>query len=153
PGSPESRSLGLPSANILAISSTGEMAVQLLPSNTLARVPLSGGAPREVLENVEAADWSPDGQALAALQLTGSKSRIEFPVGRMLYETPQRIATVRMSPKGTNMVVGRLGLLAMATKTVVPNPALVVAEDPVWARDGTEIWFLRRNLGGNGMKV
>ena len=32
-------------------------------TGTLARVPLAGGAPREVLENVQDADWSPDGQS------------------------------------------------------------------------------------------
>ena len=31
---------------------------------TLARVPLSGGAPREILENVNDADWSPDGSRI-----------------------------------------------------------------------------------------
>ena len=28
---------------------------------TLARMPLGGGAPREMLENVQEADWGPDG--------------------------------------------------------------------------------------------
>jgi predicted Ser/Thr protein kinase len=69
----ESRSMGLPSADILSVSSTGELAVSLNrhfilgfeTSGTLARVPLGGGAPREILENVQDADWSPDGKDLA----------------------------------------------------------------------------------------
>ncbi len=64
PGSREYRPLDLPEGRILAISSQGEMAILLGPTTngttgTLARVPLSGGAPREILENVNDADWSP----------------------------------------------------------------------------------------------
>src|SRR5689334_20682351 len=65
-GNRESRSLDLPESKLLSISSTGEMAI-LLGINgpaTLARVPLAGGAPREILENVSDADWSPDGTSL-----------------------------------------------------------------------------------------
>src|SRR5947209_4594989 len=58
PESAEARTLGLPDASILAISSVGEMAVLLKPRfigypimGTLARAPLGGGAPREIAEN------------------------------------------------------------------------------------------------------
>lgn len=65
-GGPESRPLGLPSAGVLAVSSAGELAVSLGCEfnwaecrGTLARMPLAGGAPRELLEDVFYADWSP----------------------------------------------------------------------------------------------
>jgi len=66
PESPESRSLGLSHASLLSVSSTGDLAVALgwrqvvgwESLGTLARVPLEGGAPREILENVMSADWS-----------------------------------------------------------------------------------------------
>ena len=55
-GGPESRPLGLPSAGVLAVSSAGELAISLGCElnwaecrGTLARMPLAGGAPREVL--------------------------------------------------------------------------------------------------------
>ena len=74
--SPESRSLGISPAGILAVSSTGEMAISLGCENawdpclgTLATVPLAGGAPREVLDNVGSADWSPDGKELAVIHI------------------------------------------------------------------------------------
>ena len=60
----ESRSLGL-RANVAA-TAPGEMAV-ILPNRTLARLPLEGGVPRGIVEDVEAADWGPDGN-LAILQ-------------------------------------------------------------------------------------
>src|SRR5579862_2261837 len=58
--STDSRSVGLTPAQVLAISSKGEMAIAQNPrdfvpfaqAGTLARVPLAGGAPREVLEGV-----------------------------------------------------------------------------------------------------
>jgi len=60
PESPESSALALPPAAPLAVSSSGELALALgthyrgiMTYGTLARVPLSGGAPREVLENVK----------------------------------------------------------------------------------------------------
>ena len=62
PESPESRPLNLPDTEILAISSTGEMAVLLrshllgpwMYSGTLGRVSLAGGgAPREVVDDLE----------------------------------------------------------------------------------------------------
>ena len=74
--SSDSRSLGLPSSQILSISSKGEMAIALHPisyahftqAGTLAQVDLAGGAPREVLENVLWADFAPDGQSMAVIR-------------------------------------------------------------------------------------
>ena len=92
PESLESRSLGLPNTDLLAVSSSGEMAVLLnrrevahfIDRGTLARVPLSGGAPREVLEDVQQADWSPDASELAVVHHVGNRERLEFPIGKAL---------------------------------------------------------------------
>ncbi len=106
PGSREYRPLDLPEGRILAISSTGEMAILLGPTTngtagTLARVPLSGGAPREILENVNDADWSPDGSTLAVSRTVGGKNRIEYPIGTVRYENDGRSPELlRVSPKG-----------------------------------------------------
>jgi eukaryotic-like serine/threonine-protein kinase len=62
----EARALGITGADVFAISDKGEMAVALGrqhgPSGfgfngTLARLSLTGGVPREVMERVESADW------------------------------------------------------------------------------------------------
>jgi len=105
---PESRSLGLPAADVLSVAPTGEMAISLgrhyvfgwESQGTLARVPLGGGAPREVLEGIETADWSPDGRELAVARDVGATRRLEFPVGKVLYETVGWISGVRVSPDG-----------------------------------------------------
>jgi hypothetical protein len=75
----ESRALGLSPASLLSVSPNGDLAVSLgwrqvvgwESLGTLARVPLEGGAPREILENVMNADWSPDGKELAVVGDTG----------------------------------------------------------------------------------
>src|SRR6516225_8642666 len=109
--SAEVRSLGLPSATIQAVSKSGDLAiivgcaVQVWCSGVLARVPLAGGAPRELLENVQFADWSPDGRELAAVHLVGGRSRLEYPLGHVLYEAPvaHRIQHPRFSRSGSQI--------------------------------------------------
>ena len=110
--SSESRSLNIQDADILAISKTGEMALALRPPwhlsasfgagnqnhpATLLQASLAGGAPREVLRDVLFAEWTPDGQLGVARMIEG-RTRVELPVGNVLYETPDRIASFRISP-------------------------------------------------------
>ena len=74
---PGARELGLKDAELLSISKGGELAVRLktvvysgyAQTGTLARLPLSGGTPREVLENVQDADWAADGGSLAVVDV------------------------------------------------------------------------------------
>jgi Tol biopolymer transport system component len=108
PGNPESRALGYPRTDILAISSTGEMAVSLrrqsrggfVSTGMLARMPAGGGAPREILDSVMEADWSPDGQQLAVVHEEGGFIRLEYPIGKVLYKTPGWISHMRVSRDG-----------------------------------------------------
>ena len=94
-GTPEARPVGVDGAEILGISSTGETALLLgshqtksqVYSGTLARMPLVGGAPREVLESVQWADWSPDGAQFAVVRDVGGRNRLEYPIGKVLYES------------------------------------------------------------------
>jgi Tol biopolymer transport system component/tRNA A-37 threonylcarbamoyl transferase component Bud32 len=104
PGNREGRQLQLPSGRVMSISASGEMAVVLGNGEpgTLARVPFSGGAPREILENVFYADWGPDGKSMAVVRKVGSKFRLEYPVGTVLYEAEGRPpAYGRVSADGT----------------------------------------------------
>jgi hypothetical protein len=110
PESPESSALSLPAAAPLAVSSTGEVALALgahyrgiMTYGTLARVPLSGGAPRELHENVKYADWSPDGRDLAIVRRVGEQDQLEFPAGNVIAkpEAPGGgFSFVRVSPRG-----------------------------------------------------
>ncbi|HEY1250436.1 MAG TPA: WD40 repeat domain-containing serine/threonine protein kinase [Thermoanaerobaculia bacterium] len=106
--STESRPLGLPSGDILAISSAGEMAISLgrrftigfETTGTLATVSLGGGTPRAILDDVEDADWSPDGKQIAVSRHVGTKRRLEYPIGKVLYEPAGWVSHVRVSPDG-----------------------------------------------------
>ena len=108
PESPESSPLMLPDAEILSISRTGQLAISLerhwagrfVWSGTLAQVPLAGGAPRELLEDVHWADWGPDGAHLAVVRSVAGKTRLEYPIGKVLYETGGWVSHPRVSPKG-----------------------------------------------------
>ena len=110
--SSESRSLNIQDADVLAISKNGEMVLALRPPRyllasfgspnlsvpaTLLRASLAGGAPREVLRDVLFADFAPDGQ-LGVARMIERRVRIELPVGKVLYETLDHIASFRISP-------------------------------------------------------
>ena len=146
--STESRSLNLPSADILSISSKGEMAIRLLPSGALARVSLTGGTPREVLEDVGSADWAPDGSGLAVIHRVGETLRLEYPIGRVLVESTRNLDTPRFSPDGS-----RIAFLEWAPGATEVSVCLVDltgkkrlvsnlpgGTDLLWAPSGDEIW-------------
>jgi Tol biopolymer transport system component len=148
-GSIESRSLQLPDARLLAVSSTGELAISIgretawTSTGTLARVPLEGGAPRELLENVSVADWSPDGRDLAIVHNVGGKDRLEFPIGKVLYETVQTIESVRFSPRGDRLAIGEgraLVIVDLSGKATTLSKGRGVG-NVAWRPDASEIWF------------
>ncbi len=109
PDSPESRPLGFPgSTRLVAVSRNGELAVLVDASRpgprqfagTLARVPMAGGAPREVLRDVETADWAPDGSGLAITRSVNGMDRLEYPAGKVLFETAGTLQSPRFAPGG-----------------------------------------------------
>ena len=111
----ESRPLGLPQVDLFGISPQGELAVSLKPTTmtgffgtvgTLGRTPLTGGtAPREVLENIEWSDWSPDGSNLLIVRTVGNENRLEYPAGKVIYKVPVPgwISHPRISRDGKNI--------------------------------------------------
>src|SRR5262249_2032367 len=112
PGSPESAALTLPPASLLALSSSGELAIQLDPkpattgfgySGTLARVPLTGGTPKEILQDVSYAEWAPGGSELAVVHRVNGNDHLEFPIGKVLFETAGWIQGPRFLPDGSTI--------------------------------------------------
>jgi hypothetical protein len=93
-------------ADVLGISDSGEMAVILkrhflaswLQRGTLARMPLEGGAPRPILEDVYEADITRDGKDYAVVRRDRGQHRLEYPIGKVLFETPGWITDARISP-------------------------------------------------------
>jgi hypothetical protein len=175
-GSPEARPLGLSGAEVLSISQTVELAVLLGPSlglagnpphrestardprlrfGTLARVPLGGGAPRELIGDVIDADWSPDGDGLAVVRFVSGKNKLEYPIGKTLYETTAWLYRPRISPDGTWVAFQeqRQILVSKAGGT----PRLVHAENSAseiaWSADGKEIWFNQISEGATEIRA
>ena len=112
PESPDVRDLQLEDARILSISRAGDMAVLFGPQNisrafgvrTLARIPMAGGARRDVLTGVVDADWIPGTDALAVIRDPGGGRpwTVEFPVGTTVHEA-RAAWSLRVSPDGNRV--------------------------------------------------
>jgi len=165
-GSAESRDLGLPPADILAISRAGELAVclgrgSIFTPCTLARVPLAGGAPREISSDVYQADWAPDGRDLAVIRRLPDKNVLEYPVGKVLYTTPNNLYSVRFSPRGDLLAFSEefpsyqceidIFDLARGKKRVVTRTTF--SRYLAWRTSGDEIWFDSAERGGFATSV
>jgi serine/threonine protein kinase/sugar lactone lactonase YvrE len=154
----DSRSLGFEKTQLLAISSTGELAVALrahssnafLDGGTLARVSLAGGAPREILDNVESADWTPDASDLAVTHGAGFSADLEFPVGHIIYQGRGWVSHVRISRKGDFLAFadhilngddGRVVIVDRNGQHAVSSSFYTTIEGVAWSSDGKEVWF------------
>ena len=167
PESPESHELEPAGADVLAVSATGEMALslrshpiaQFLYSGTLARVPLVGGAPREVMENVEWADWSPDGNSLAIVRQEQGRHSLEFPPGKVLYQADGWIGHLRISPKADIIAFidhpelgddgGEVAMVNLAGKKTTLSTGWDSIQGIAWSPGGDEIWFTATRTGGD----
>lgn len=162
---PGSRSLGLRRADLLAVSATGEMAV-LQPTRpkfmhgmtgTLGLVPPTGGAPRQVVENVQWADWAPDGKTLAVVHEVAGKHRLEFPVGHVLYETSGWMSHLRVSPTGREIAFldhptydddeGNVSVVDLSGKRTVLSDGWESEQGLAWSPRGNEVWFSAARAG------
>ena len=146
------RTLDLPATNLLAVSRSGELAITS-KGNTdrLAQVPLSGGAPRELLDHVVAADWSPDGTKLAVTRIENGKYRLEYPIGNQLYETNGYISHMRFSPQGDGIAFmdhprsgddrGTVAVVDLKGNKRSLTPEWIGEQGLAWSPDGSEVWF------------
>jgi len=151
--------LSTPDADILAVASTGELAIALnrhylnhnMAIGTLARIPFSGGSPREVLDDVLDADWSPDGMSLAVSRPVGNRFRLEYPIGKVLYETSGYISHVRISHSGDKIAFmdhplygddrGFVTVVDLSGKKTGLTQDWSSEQGVAWAPNDREIWF------------
>jgi Tol biopolymer transport system component len=157
PGNPEDRSLGFGDVHLMSVSSSGELALLLHGDKgprTLARLAFPGGAPRELATGVTDAAWSPDGRDLAIIR---DLQRLEFPAGRVLFESASRIGDIRFSPAGDRMAFfertlesggpnkGTIWTVDLAgQRTRVFSGARYFDDGLTWSPDGSELWFVCR---------
>jgi Tol biopolymer transport system component len=153
------RPLGLRGVHLLAVSSTGELAVltgarhiaHSLFTGTLARLPLGAEGPREVLENVLDADWSPDGSALAIIREAGGKVRLESPIGKVLFESGGYLSDLRFSPGGDRIAFfdhpfkwddrGSVIAVDLAGNATELSGGYAAVEGVAWSPDGRLVYF------------
>jgi eukaryotic-like serine/threonine-protein kinase len=161
-----SRPIELMDSQILSISSKGEVAIRqkanndAFPSGMLSVVPLTGGAPRELLGDVLDASWSPDGESLAAVHVVNGENHLEYPIGKTIDTTSTgNFRNVAVSPDGKRVaffdhpnagdtrgyiaVVDASGKARRLTKEWSDLTGLA------WSRSGDEIWFTGSDAGIN----
>jgi hypothetical protein len=156
--------LSFPGAELLSISPTRELALLLdrrvthgfESSGTLA-VASQSSAPRPLLENVLAADWSPDGEELCVVHEVAGTVRLEYPIGSVLYESPGWISRPRVHPDGDRIAfidhpkrgdnVGFIRIIDLAGK--LENLGRGGSWGLAWSPSGQELW----EVGGSTLRA
>jgi serine/threonine protein kinase len=166
--SSDSRSMGLQSGQILSISSNNELAILLHPETfepfrqrgNLAQVSLAGGGPRELLENIECADWTPDG-GLAIVRRaddasTSSLNLLELPPGKVIYRPRAWISHLRVSRNGQFLAFadhvlggddGEVIIVDRSGKVQTSSQRYSSVQGVAWSADGREVWFTAAPIG------
>lgn len=167
---PGSRELGIKDAELLSISKNGEMAIRLntqfysgyARSGTLARVPLSGGTPREVLDNVQDADWSANGENMAIVHYVPENNhwRLEYPAGKVLVDSINWMSHPKISPDGKWIAFadhenadgddeGSLAVISSDGKEKERklSSGWTSLQGILWSPGSDEIWFTSTNTG------
>ncbi len=160
--------LGLKNAELLSISKSGELAVRLnelalggyARTGTLARIPLSGGSPREMLDNVQDADWAADGQSMAVVRFAPETShwRLEYPIGKVLFDSINWISHPKISPDGKSVAFadhenpggddqGSVAVIGPDGRERKLSSGWSSLEGVEWSPSGDEIWFASSDSG------
>jgi Tol biopolymer transport system component len=167
---PGSRELGIKDAELLSISKGGELAIRLNTENlggysrsgTLARVLLSGGTPREVLDHVQDADFAADGNSLAIIRYVPENNhwRLEYPIGKVLVDSINWLSHPKISPDGKWIAFsdhenpggddeGSLAVIGADGKEKERklSGGWTSLQGILWSPAGDEIWFTCTNTG------
>ena len=165
PNSPESRLLGLADSSLFAVSAS-QLAISVgcnhvfigVCEGTLATVPVSGGAPREIADDVVSADWSPDDSEIAAIREANGKFQVELPLGKAIYESQTWLNFLRVSPRGDAVAfaqystdsadIGRVIILGKNGKQLARSEEYVSVEGLAWEPSGNRILYAASKTGG-----
>ena len=159
--------LNLSDANLLAISRSNELAVVLHGSHSgqletiggmLARTPLAGGSPKELLADVRWADWDAQGN-LAVVNYVDGHSRLEYPIGKVLYQSNGWISDIRFSPQGDRIAFsdhsslwdnrGKVCVSDLQGQVRGLTSDYESMQGVAWRANGKEIWFTAAVKGTN----
>ncbi len=163
--SPGSLSLDLPSGRVEAISRAGEMLILsdalfsagYAHRGVLRSAPLSGGAARDLFEDVVGADWTPDGRSMALVRAPDWRHRLEFPAGKVVYQTTGWISHPRVSPSGDAVAfldhpqfgddAGAVALIDRNGRKTTLSKGWVSIQGLAWSPSGKEVWFTAFDSG------
>ncbi len=171
PDSLLARPLGLSSAYLLGISRSSELALTMrgrpgsrldFEGGMLADAPMLGGTPREILQDVVWADWSPDGQ-LAVVHHVNGRDNLEFPIGKVLYQTSGSISNIRFSPQGDQIAFldhpKRWEDSGSVCVTDLSGNKTTLSSDwgweygLAWSPQGNEVWFSAVEKGSSNRSL
>ena len=157
--SPESQPLQYANASAVSMSSKGELAIihdrtggtSFASRGTLARGPMSGAALRDVLEDVQDADWLPNGDELAVSRMVNGKYQLEFPIGKVVYQSAGWMSHIRVSRDGQRIAFldqpligddrGTAAIIDPSGKKTSINVDCASTQGIAWAPSGDEVWF------------
>jgi DNA-binding winged helix-turn-helix (wHTH) protein/Tol biopolymer transport system component len=167
-GAPGPQPLEIADSILLAVSPQAELAVlrqtadpkssepDLEGAGILARVPLNGGAPRDLLPSAEIADWSPSGELAVVRQVHG-RDRLEFPIGKVLYESGGWIDAPRFSPTGDAIAFldhpvspddrGSVAIVDLQGNKRTLSGFWESMRGLAWGPHGDEVWFAATRSG------
>jgi len=155
----EGHPLDIHNARLLAVSKRGELAVALAPNGvtqfllpgTLARTTQLSGAPKPEIENIQAADFTPDGSELAIVRYLPDDRmcQLEYPIGKVLHRAAN-IDALRFSPDGRYLALithdnadddrGTVIILRKTGEKVAASPLYESAQGLAWSSSGDEVW-------------
>ena len=155
---PQSTKVDLPSAALLALSSSGDVELAVDPVyeswfmyGTMGQTQMSGGTPRAQAKEVIAADYAPDGKTLAVVRRANRKVQLEYPEGKVIYTTAGYLDYVRVSPSGKEVAFvehpvygddrGWVSAVDESGKRNQLTQEFGTVQGLAWSRTGTEIWF------------
>ena len=151
--------LGISRSNELALVVGGTHTGQLETTNgMLASAPMAGGAPKEVLADARWADWDEKG-SLAVVHYVEGQSRLEYPIGKVLYQSGGWISNIRISPNG-NLIAfmdhpvlwddrGVVSVVDLSGKVRTLCTGWESESGLAWRPDAKEIWFTAAAKGNN----
>ena len=153
----ESTALPLPSADLLALSATGKMAIGIDRGNSsvVAEVSLAGGAPRDLIEADEA-DYSPTGDRMV-IERDG---KLESPPGTVLYDPgADRVAGApRFSPDGRSIAFVEaagdrhsIAVVDLKGKKRTLSEGWETTPSLAWHPRTGEVWFSAREFASSGL--
>jgi len=155
--------------HLLSVSKSGELAVltdatyqgHRFFEGTLAKMAIDG-APRALIEGVHDADWGPNGE-LAIVRRSSGLDRLEYPVGKVLYETSGYISEPRVSVDGSRVAFldhpiwiddrGWLKVVDLAGHATRLSDEYWAIEGLSWEPGGLRLRFSGSNSVDRGLQV